>query len=370
MTTTERHALVSDYAVPPGETLAEVLAERGMTQAELVQRMGRPQKTISEIINGKAEITADTALQLERALGIPARFWGALERNYREDRARLDARVTLAREVGWLKQFPLPALRKLGVVPAAGDDVASMEALLRFFGMASVGAWNSEWADIAVSLRGTKSFAPIPGALAAWLRMGEIEAGNMDTGPYDAELFQSSLITIRQLSRKPGYGFIPDLRAVCAESGVALILKPEIPGTRVSGATYWWPRSKRTRAVIQLSHRYRTNDHFWFTFFHEAAHVIRHKRRSRFVDLVERRDTADPDERDADQFAAKTLIPDLDPLTKNSGPLTAIKIARFARQLGIAPGIVVGRLEHDRLIRPGYFRGLKEPFDPDRPSGK
>jgi HTH-type transcriptional regulator/antitoxin HigA len=366
MTTTERHAFASDYAVPPGETLAEVLAERGMTQAELVQRMGRPQKTISEIINGKAEITADTALQLERALGIPARFWGALERNYQEDLARLDARVELAHEAAWLKQFPMPALRKLGIVPAVGDDVASMEALLRFFGVASVGAWNSEWADIAVSLRGTRSFAPIRGALAAWLRMGEIEAAKMETSSYDATRFQSSLVAIRELSRRSRFRFMPELIRVCSESGVALILKPEVPGTRVSGATYWLPRSKRTRAVIQLSYRYRTNDHFWFSLFHEAAHVLLHKKRTRFVDLAEPRETADPDERDADHFAAKTLIPDLGPLTRSGGPLTAMKIARFAKQLGIAPGIVVGRLEHDRLIRPGYFRGLKEPFDPGR----
>jgi HTH-type transcriptional regulator / antitoxin HigA len=365
MTTTERHPFVSDYAVPPGETLAEVLAERGMTQSELVQRMGRPQKTISEIITGKAEITADTALQLERALGIPARFWGALERNYREDLARLDAREKLAHETDWLKRFPLPALRKLGIIPAARDEIGSMEALLRFFGVATVGAWNSEWADLAVSLRGTRSFAPIPGALATWLRMGEIEAAQMRTSTYDAPRFESSLATIRQLSRQGRYRFTPELIRLCSESGVALILKPEVPGTRVSGATYWWPRSRRTRAVIQLSHRYQTNDHFWFSFFHEAAHVIRHKKRTRFVDLAGPTDTSDPDERDADLFAARTLIPNLDPLILSAGPITAMKIGRFAKQLGIAPGIVVGRLEHDRKVRPGAFRGLKEPYDAD-----
>jgi HTH-type transcriptional regulator / antitoxin HigA len=363
MTITERHPFRSDYTVPPGETLAEVLAERGMTQAELVQRMGRPQKTISEIINGKAEITADTALQLERALGIPARFWGALERNYREDLARLDARESLSRDIAWLKQFPMAALRKLGIVPLAVDDISSMEALLRFFGVASVAAWQSEWADLPVTLRGSKSFASIPGALACWLRLGEVAAAEMHTGNYDAGLLEGALPEIRKLTRRRR-GFVTDLTRLCAQCGIALVLTPEVPGSRVSGATYWSPRGRRTKAVIQLSHRYRTNDHFWFSFFHEAAHILRHKRRTRFVDLADQRGARPPDELDADNFAARVLIPSLDPLSRSgSAPFTPMRIARFARQIGIAPGIVVGRLEHDGLIRQGALRSLKEPFE-------
>lgn len=80
---------IPDYAVPPGDTLAEVLEDRGMTQAELAKLMGRPRKTINEIIRGKAAITPETALQLEQVLDIPASFWCSLEMNYRLDLARL-----------------------------------------------------------------------------------------------------------------------------------------------------------------------------------------------------------------------------------------------------------------------------------------
>jgi addiction module HigA family antidote len=69
-----------NYAVPPGETLRETLEFLGMTQAQLADRTGRPKKTINEIISGKAAITAETALQLERVLGVPASFWSNLER--------------------------------------------------------------------------------------------------------------------------------------------------------------------------------------------------------------------------------------------------------------------------------------------------
>jgi HTH-type transcriptional regulator/antitoxin HigA len=77
-----------DYVSPPGETLAEILEDREMSQAELADRMGRPKKTINEIIKGKAEITAETALELEKVLGTPAQFWNEREGRYRESLAR------------------------------------------------------------------------------------------------------------------------------------------------------------------------------------------------------------------------------------------------------------------------------------------
>jgi HTH-type transcriptional regulator/antitoxin HigA len=73
-----------NYAVPPEKTLKETIGSVGMSQAELAQRTGRPKKTINKIINGKAAITPDTAIQLERVLGVPASFWNNLQRNYQE----------------------------------------------------------------------------------------------------------------------------------------------------------------------------------------------------------------------------------------------------------------------------------------------
>src|SRR5437867_4321816 len=99
-----------NYAVPPGETLLETIESLGMTQAELALRMGRPLKTINEIIKGKAAITADTALQLEKVLRIPASFWNNAERNYREALARLEEQQRLEDQSEWLKELPLERL--------------------------------------------------------------------------------------------------------------------------------------------------------------------------------------------------------------------------------------------------------------------
>lgn len=72
----------------PGQVLREALKLRGMTQTDLAQRMGRPVQMVNEVVNGKKVITAETALQLERALGISADFWVQFEAQYRLALAR------------------------------------------------------------------------------------------------------------------------------------------------------------------------------------------------------------------------------------------------------------------------------------------
>src|SRR6266446_682907 len=95
-----------NFAVPPAETLDAL----GMTQAELAERMGRPLKTINEIVAGKAMITADSALQLEKVLGVPASFWTNHERLYRDSLARRRETSELKHHLDWLKTIPVRAL--------------------------------------------------------------------------------------------------------------------------------------------------------------------------------------------------------------------------------------------------------------------
>ena len=90
MSTTEIHP--ADLpASPPGRTLRRLLAREGMSQAELARRMGRPYQVINDIVNGRRPVTASTALQLERVLGLPARFWLIREADYRLKLARQNA---------------------------------------------------------------------------------------------------------------------------------------------------------------------------------------------------------------------------------------------------------------------------------------
>lgn len=348
-----------DYVSPPGETLADVLEEKGMSQAELVERTGRPKKTISEIINGKAMITPDTALQLERVLGIPAHFWNQREQNYQDYLARLREQDRLKGQLEWLDCFPVREMVKLGWIESCQDDVQQVRTLLNFFGVASPKDWETYWDSRSLSYR-KSAFDTNKAAITAWLRKGELEAQQIETAPYDAVQFKQALEKIRTLTVETPQIFMPALRLFCAAAGVAVVFVPEIPRkTRVCGVMRWL---SPTKALIQLSLRYKSDDHFWFTFFHEARHVLQERKREMFLEGITDYDPNSLNEQDADQFSASFLIPEaaLKRFKATYLRLPKSAIVQFANEIGVAPGIVVGRLQHDNALDHSHCNDLKQ----------
>jgi addiction module HigA family antidote len=348
-----------DYAVPPGETLLETIEHLGMTQAELAERTGRPKKTINEIIKGKAAITPETARQLERVLGVPASFWNNLERNYREKLAEIEERERLKLQGEWLKEIPVNTMVKYGWVKRFSGKIEQLQEVLNFFSVASVEAWREVWKKILggtqMAFRHSLVFKSEPGAVAAWIRKGQIESQKIECKPFKASNFHKALEKIRALTNEPPEVFVLDIVKICADAGVAVVFVPELPKSRVSGSAYWLNSEK---AVIQLSLRYRTDDHLWFTFFHEAGHILQNQKREIFLEYTCLRAThrqngwdGEDDEKQANKYASEALIPQS--LYKDfikRGTFNSRTIEGFARNLGIAPGIVVGRLQHDKVI--------------------
>lgn len=347
-----------DAVSAPGETLAEILELRGMSQSQLAERMGRPKKTINEIIQGKAAITAETALQLEKVLGIAAGFWITREQNYRESLARNLELEGFSHESTWLDEIPYRAMVKMGWVAAYKNKAFQIEELLRFFGVASPSSWNDLWTAHS-AFRQSPTFRSETGAIAAWLRKGEIEASKQSCVEFNAIVFRNVLTSVRNLTREMPSNFRDLLREQCSSAGVCVVLVPEIPGTRVWGATQWLSTS---RALIQLSLRYKTDDHFWFTFFHEAGHILLHGRRDVFLEHDDM--SSDQKEAEADAFAREWLIPEVKYRAfRRRGSFSCASASRFAHELGIAPGIVVGALQHDGLMERFECNHLKKPIE-------
>lgn len=348
-----------DYAVPPGETLLETIDAMGMSQVELAERTGLTPKTINFIVKGHAALTPETALQLERVLGTPASFWNNRERQYREALARQEEQKGLASQDQWVERFPYRAMVKRGWVPDCKDAVSKIRALLNYFGVASPQQWEAVWSKMDVAFRTSTAFKKEPGAVAAWLRKGELEAQGIETAPFDDARFRKTLETARALTKEPPEIFELALRKNCADAGVAWVLVPELPGTRTHGATRWLTPNK---ALLQLSLRYKANDQLWFSFFHEAAHILLHGRRDVF--LEENGGKGDKEE-EANRFAADKLIPPADyrRFLASGADKTRLGVVTFARQVGIAPGIVVGRLQHDKRLAPNYLNDLKVRFE-------
>lgn len=343
-----RRQLTTDNAPdvsPPGDTLREMLEERSMSQADLARRMGRPTKTINEIINGKAAITSETAVELELVLGASAEFWTSREARFRNALARAEQDERHAQAVEWASRFPVAKMAKYCWISAEKDPAPRVRELLAFFGVSSEEQWKSTYESLSIAYKTAKTFKSDPYALSAWLRRAELEAARLQLGDYDRPKFIEVLSRARGLSTESPDVFIPILTELCAGVGVAIAFVPELPKSHVFGATRWL--SAET-ALIQLSVRYKTDGHLWFSFFHEAAHVLLHNKRSVFLEFGGS-DSAEEDE--ANSWARDFLIPPSQFRSFVARKLFGVsQIREFAKEIGVSPGIVVGRLQHDGLL--------------------
>jgi HTH-type transcriptional regulator/antitoxin HigA len=351
-----KNQYLPDSVSPPGETLLEVLNTRGMSQAELADRTGRPTKTINEIVKGKAAITPETALQFELVLGVPASFWNNREQHYREAIARKREAASLAAQIGWLDKIPYKSMVKIGWIPGTDNKIQLIQHVLMFFGVASPTSWGDVWRSANASFRQSPTLKSDAGAVAAWLRKGEIEALQVPADEFNPNRFREVLGHIRRLTRDLPNNFASVVVAECGKAGVKVVFVPELPRTCTWGATRWLSQSN---ALIQLSLRYKTDDHLWFTFFHEAAHILLHGKRTVIVETEDR--TKDEKELEADSFAREWLIPENEyKKFRRLDSQSCAAISRFAYELGIAPGIVVGRLQHDGVLARTNCNHLKK----------
>ena len=353
-----------DWASPPGDTIADLIEERGWTQAELAERLGYSAKHVNRLVQGKVALTEDAALRLEPVLGASAGFWLTREARYRERAARLKAARRYAEWVRWLDELPVRELMNAGAIPKRRIDARSKPGLvdecLGFFGVASPDEWRTHYLAMECAFRRSRADQCDVGAISAWLRLGEQESEKLGTRSYDRSGFEAALDEIRALTVEPPEVFEPRVRALLRRAGVGFVLVPAIPRARVSGLARWLSPK---HPLIQLSLYGKTNDKFWFTFFHEAAHILLHAgdKKSVWLDDAAAGQVTGSAEQEANAWAADKLIP-----PRHATDLACLydkaSVCAFASRVGVHPGIVVGRLQHDRLIPFGRMNDLKATF--------
>jgi len=345
-----------DYAVPPGEMLEYELELRGMSKSELARRTGLTEKHVNALVKAKSSITPETAIKLERAVGMPADYWLNLEANYQEIRARLTEEAQLEQDLDWLARVPVNEMVRRGWLAKHRDKKQQLVEVLRFFGIASVAQWDEMWPRLSVAYRQHDKQTIHPEAVAAWLRQGELQAAQIDCQPFDKRAFREALDAARALAAEADPArFVPKLQALCAAAGVAVVFVPALPKTGVSGATRWLNPNK---ALVQLSLRYKSNDHLWFTFFHEAGHILLHGKKALFLEGGNGMDAAK--ETEANEFAERELIARRDfSAFCARGDFSKAAISAFAASVGIAPGVVVGQLQHKGLLPRSHGNDLK-----------
>jgi HTH-type transcriptional regulator/antitoxin HigA len=362
MYTTEQDIAAAKRLIsPPGDTLKETIEHYGMSQLELATRMARPEPAISEIITGKKSITADTALQLEMVLGISADFWLERERQYRLELAAIERGEELLKQKDWVKQFPITDMIKHGWISSTTKDVFALtQQVLSYFGVASIEAYNNIYLSNkpTVAFRISLKKAPNHYALATWLRRGQLDAQQLALEAYNKKAFIKTLEDIKKLVEKQPVDFKEQLQLLCAKCGVAVVFTQNIKGVSISGAARWINDGQNP--LIQLTGRYKTNDILWFTFFHEAGHIIEHGKKEVFLENVDGIPYNEDKEKEADAFAEKWLI---NPKAFNAflaeENFTEKAIKTFAKQEATHPAIVVGRLQKFGYLRYNDFTSLK-----------
>ncbi|MHA7293540.1 ImmA/IrrE family metallo-endopeptidase [Arthrobacter sp. HLT1-21] len=338
-----------ERVLPPGATLLEVLEERGMTQSDLATRTGLSTKHVNQIVKGVASITPETTILLERATGVAASAWTNLESAYQLDRSRSREGERLTLDLDWLKTLPLGELVKRRRIQSASYSIDTVREVCNFFGVADKSSWEAVW-ERPTAYRRSKAFSSDPSAVAAWLRIGEIEAAKINCLPFDKAKLLDSLENLRNLTCLPDpKEWVPRLESACKDIGIAVVFEPEISGARIVGATRWVQPDK---VLIQLSLRHRWSDIFWFTFFHEIGHLLLHSKKDVFINDQGPHSGA---ESEADAFASQLLIP-----RRFEDRLSTLQsdedVKEFASELGIGPDIVVGRLQFEK--RWPYNRGV------------
>lgn len=343
------------YATPPGYLLVDYLETWELTPAELAGRHSLPTELIEGVADGSAPISAELAGILEQEFDLPASVWIGMEATYRRRLAEFARADALAGFAEWAKAFPLRELTKRGVIEKPLSDGDAVAKLLDFFGVASVEDWHCRNDASKVAYRHSPTFASNERNLAAWLRMGALEAEWQQCAGYDQEQFRGALAAIRSLTRTPTGPALEKTIALCNQSGVALALVEPLPKIAVSGATRWLSGNT---PLIQLSARHKTNDHVWFTFFHEAAHVLLHDKDYVFIDTD--KDQIAGFDAEADKWASDFLLnrSDWNDFVA-AGHFSEWPVRTFANQQGIAPAIVVGRLQHEHLIPWSRLNHLK-----------
>jgi len=351
-----------DIVFHPATTLNEKLSEMGMSIKEFALRTGKPEQTIIAVLKEDSSLTPDMAVKFENVTQIPAKFWINKQARYNEYVARKKQEEAIAEAVEWAREFPYPQMAKHNWLPPTRKIEEKTINMLNYFGVASHHAWERLYVETDLKVAAYTSLKQThqPHAISAWLRQGELQAKQIATPEFDAKKLKSNIPQMRQLMVEQPGDFFEQLQQLCFDAGVVLLFTPKLPKVPLSGSTRWI----NNKPLIQLTARYKKNDSFWFTFFHELGHILLHGKKYISLENVDFA-AADPiKEEEAHQFAIKqTFTNQQEKEVLQNETITEQNIIDYAEKFNTHPAMIIGRLQHDGYIHYSVGRQFMEPID-------
>jgi HTH-type transcriptional regulator/antitoxin HigA len=346
--------LEADWFSKPGDSLRALMQRRGTSALDIADRFDGGISTLKGLLNGSIAIDDKRARALANVLGGTGEFWLKRQAHY-DSRLEIAVEAAAKNPEDWLDRVPLLGSRRRGV-PNGAALREELRQRLVFFNVPTIASWQERYGRLLSNtrFRTSPSFESLNSSVLLWLRSGELESDLIETRIWSPGNLKDRLEAIRKLSKiSQPYRFVPKLRMLCAEAGVAVVVVKTPQGCHASGASRTLAGDK---AMILLSFRHRADDQFWFTVFHEIGHLLLHGADA----FVDGDDTPENEfEREANDFASRCVVPEN--RLAEFGALTADRdaIIRFSVSVGISPGLTVGQMQHRRMLPHNRLNSLK-----------
>lgn len=342
-------------AFHPGYYVKELIDDLGINQEELAKRLQTTPKTVSDLVNGRINLTDEMALKLATVFGTSTTMWLNLNQKYIEKKLEIEKQKRLDNECELVHLLDYKFWVNLGLVKDVRSAADKVQELQRYFRVSSLSVLRER--DFLVQYRTSISDVTDVNVINAnaWVQTAINIGASIDTPPFNKKQLQKHLPELRGMTVQNPSDFIPRLNEILTSCGVAFVILPNLKNCGVNGAVKWLGKDK---VILALNDRGKYADKFWFAFFHELGHVLQQRLTMLIVSEANAANLKMDDrlqklEQQADEFSQNTLIPKNEYeqfLADSNGQFSADSITEFAASIKISPGIVVGRLQHDQYI--------------------
>lgn len=333
----------------PGEVLQEKLNISGMSRKELALRTNVTEKHICTIINEDKGISPAFARKLGYVFESP-KYWMTLQAEFDEYQLKLQEENGITQEeINLLK--PLHEIMEYfiqrGYMHNNCGDASKVMQLREFLQISDLTQIPKITYNAAYRAQLSNNIKIDTYVLFAWQRLCEVETENIKTKKnLDKELLKSSIDKIKAAMFGNINKGIQEIQGILSECGIAFQVVKNFRGAPVQG---FIKGTSDERLVLCLTIRGKRADSFWFTLFHEIAHIINGDYKTRFVDF----DSVQGEkEQVADQYARDVLIPpnEYHEFILSKDCTSWRGITAFANNVGVKPFIVLGRLQNDGYL--------------------
>lgn len=337
---------IESISFHPGYYISEIIDDLEITQEEFAIRLGTTAKTISKLVNGEANISKDLAMKLASMLNTSPEVWLNLQKKYDLALIEQSKKEEMAEEVKLIQEVDYSFFVKLGVLPAVRNAADKVSNLCSYLSISRLSILTET--DYNLKFRNGIKDPKQKNILSAniWVETATKVGRSYVTKPYNERALSTAVKKIVEMTTSPIEQVLDQIKNLLAECGVALVMLPYLKNSGLHGVVKWLSKEK---ALVAISDRRKYSDTFWFTLFHELGHVF--QKRIKDVSYTWESDTVDESEHEADMFAQERLIPaDQYQAFVENGAFSSSAIIAFARRINRDPGIIVGRLQNDRLI--------------------